>query len=170
MKSPASIVISTLLVAGVAASSPPAIAQTEFPITNILFMGASSGISSAQFVVPDRDTTRSAYGGKLRRYDVHVAKMFELTDYECRSRDRTWSRIIWRYKAGGGNIDMGAFDISCSMAAEIRNAYGLGKPEATPVTYYRARTTINVPILNITGGKVGTWINFTKNFRPEFGD
>ena len=169
MKFPASLLISTLLVAGVAASLP-AIAQTEVPITNITFIGMYDGVRIAQLIVPDRDTTRSAYGGRLRRYDVHIAKMFELTHYECQDRDRNWSRVMWHYKAGGGDIDMGNFEISCSMAAGARNAYGLGKPEATPVTYYRARATVNVPILNITGGKVATWMNFTKNFRPEFGD
>jgi hypothetical protein len=29
--------------------------------------------------VPDADTTASAYGGDLRLYDVHIAKMVEVT-------------------------------------------------------------------------------------------
>ncbi|NEQ44726.1 MAG: hypothetical protein F6K00_14655 [Leptolyngbya sp. SIOISBB] len=33
--------------------------------------------------VPDQDTTRSAYGGILRRYDVHVAKMLEVSHHYC---------------------------------------------------------------------------------------
>lgn len=153
------------------AGNAPAIAQTEFPITRIVYLGQDGNALSADFVVPDTDTTRSAYGGRLRRYDVHVAKMFELTNYECENaRDRTWSRILWRYEAGGGDINMGMFDISCNRAAGAGHAYGFGKPEATRVTYYRATATVYAPILNITGNKISAWLNFTNNFRPEFGD
>ncbi len=148
------------------------IAQTALPIKCIVFLHANNGINLASFTVPDRDTTASAYGGQLRRYDVHIAKMFELTDFECRNRnsESNWNRIIWRYYAHNGNINMGAFDISCSQARDVAVAYGLGQPERTEVFYYRARATINVPILNITGSKVPAWVGFVKKFPPEFGD
>ena len=148
------------------------IAQTALPIKSIVFLHANNGINVADFTVPDRDTTASAYGGQLRRYDVHIAKMFELTDFECRNRpsESNWNRIIWRYHANNGNTNMGAFDISCSQARDVTVAYGLGQPERTEVFYYRARATINVPILNITGSKVSAWLGFVQKFRPEFGD
>lgn len=121
----------------------------------------------AQFVVPDRSTTTPA-GGGLRRYDAHMAKMFELTHYECldQQADRSWNGISWQYYAGNRDFDMGRFNISCNLARDIATAYGLGYSEATPVTYYRADTTINVPKLNIVGGKVPTWLRFTQNFKP----
>ena len=58
-----------------------ATAGTEVPITRIDFAGAGGDFHQRQgtFVVPDRDTTVSAYGGSLRRYDVHIAKMIEVT-------------------------------------------------------------------------------------------
>ena len=148
------------------------IAQTALPIKSIVFLHANNGINVADFTVPNRDTTASAYGGQLRRYDVHVAKMFELTDFECRNRnsESNWNRIIWRYYADNGNINMGAFNISCSQAHDVTVAYGLGQPERTEVFYYRAKATINVPILNITGSKVSDWLGFVQKFRPEFGD
>lgn len=167
---PSTFVATVLLVTGMVASAP-AIAQTEFPITSIVYIGQDGNAQTANFTVPDTDTTRSAYGGRLRRYDVHVAKMFELTNFECENTpDRTWSRILWSYKAGGGQIDMGMFDISCDRAAGAGHAYGFGKPEATKVYYYRVPATVYVPILNITDWKVSAWMNYTKNFRPEFGD
>ena len=92
------IVLSTLLSGPLLATTPlepaPAIAQTSLPITNIVFFGGGDGIMTAEFTVPDRNTTISANGGKLRRYDAHIAKMFELTDYECRDQQRDWNRII----------------------------------------------------------------------------
>ena len=33
--------------------------------------------------VPDTDTTVSAYGGRLRLYDVHIAKLVEVTHNSC---------------------------------------------------------------------------------------
>lgn len=161
------LAVSALFAASMAATHLAASAQTAVPITDITFIGQDGNFLAAQLIVPDRDTTKSAYGGKLRRYDVHIAKMFEMTRYQCLSRERTWSRIIWHYKADNGGIDMGAFDISCIMAESAGNAFGLGEPEVTAVTYYRAKTQVNVPILDITGLKVAGWMNYTKNLRPE---
>ncbi|WP_319419189.1 hypothetical protein [Pleurocapsa sp. FMAR1] len=54
-------------------------AQTSVPISWIIFnAGFDNNMMVAQFVVPDRNTTIQA-GGGLRRYDAHMAKMFELT-------------------------------------------------------------------------------------------
>ncbi len=145
-------------------------AQTEVPISYIAFTSYSGNTRIARFVVPNSDTTVSAYGGQLRLYDVHVAKMFELTDYECQTTDRNWSNIAWRYQAGGGDIEMGTFFITCDLAREMAISYGLGEPELTNVTYYRANTTISVPILNIVGDNVERWLTFTSTFRPEFPD
>ena len=143
-------------------------AQTSFPISWIVFnAGFDDNRMLAQFTVPDRDTTIST-GGGLRRYDAHMAKMFELTHYECLDQQahRNWNGIRWQYYAGNRDIDMGEFDISCSLARDIATAYGLGSSEITPVTYYRADDTINVPKLNIVDGKVPTWLKFTQSFKP----
>ena len=143
-------------------------AQTLVPISWIAFnAGFDNNMMMAQFVVPDYKTTVPA-GGGLRLYDAHMAKMFELTHYECldQQADRDWNGIRWQYYAGNQDIDMGAFNISCNLARDIATAYGLGRSEVTPVTYYRADTTINVPKLNIVGGKVPTWLRFTQNFKP----
>ena len=143
-------------------------AQTSFPISWITFIGGyGSNMVIAEFTVPDYKTTVPA-GGGLRRYDAHMAKMFELTHYECldSQADRNWNGISWQYYAGNRDIDMGTFNISCNLARDIATAYGLRSSEVTPVTYYRADTTINVPKLNIVGGKVPSWLRFTQNFKP----
>lgn len=150
-------------------TSQPTVSQTEFPITSIPFINSSDNIQLARFVVPDTDTTRSAYGGQLRRYDVHLAKMFEVTDYECRRQsERNWSQVAWQYYAAGGDVNMGTFFITCNHAREIAIAYGLGQTEATSILYYRVTIAEDVPILNIVGDKIGRWLDFTRSFRPEF--
>lgn len=143
--------------------------QNSFPISYIIVNVASDrdGFNGAEFRVPDQNTTVSA-GGGLRRYDAHVAKMFEITHYECESSaPYYWRGISWDYKAGDGNIDMGRFDITCQLAKDIAIAYGLGKTQPTTMYHYRVEDVENIPTLNITGNKVNTWLNFVQGFRPR---
>jgi hypothetical protein len=74
-----SIVLSVIAVCSLSLSTFAlyATAGTEVPITRIDFAGAGGDFQhrTGTFVVPDRDTTLSAYGGSLRRYEVHIAKM-----------------------------------------------------------------------------------------------
>jgi hypothetical protein len=125
--------------------------------------------------VPDADTTASAYGGRLRLYDIHIAKMVEVTnDYCSRSRPTSGSRpetYYWSYSADRGRANMGNFRITCELAQSLATIYGLGKPESTTVRFevssaVMGSRTQKFPILNITGKKIGKWINFTSNFKP----
>ena len=113
--------------------------------------------------VPDEDTTVPAYGGRLRKYDVHIAKMIEVTSLSCKQspRNRTLS---WTYYADNGSANMGTFAVSCGLVWDLFDAYGTGKPEATEFVDSEGVTMI--PTLNITGGKVNKWIRFTNNFKP----
>ncbi|MDF0556378.1 hypothetical protein [Kamptonema sp. UHCC 0994] len=145
--------------------------NTQVPLS-IRYGGteARGGFVLMQFTVPNRDTTQPAYGGKLRLYDVHIAKMFETSQFLCQ-QSRGISGYEWVYLAGNGSIRMGNFRISCSLASETASTYGLGKPERTSI----ARDTeggppesdvYSIPILDITGSKVQQWINFVQNFKP----
>jgi len=122
--------------------------------------------------VPDRDVSRSAYGRELKLYDVHVAKMFEVTQHFCQTEPKRSSRYSWIYEKNGGRTrEPGFFEISCKLAKDIAIAYGAGKPEATTVVIGRGGRvsppkTYSIPILNITGGKVKSWMQFTSRFKP----
>ncbi|HEY9885432.1 MAG TPA: hypothetical protein V6C98_17645, partial [Thermosynechococcaceae cyanobacterium] len=74
-----------------------ATAGTEVPITRIDFAGAGGDFQhrTGTFVVPDRDTTLSAYGGSLRRYDVHIAKMIEVTAAVWCARSPNYQGVYW---------------------------------------------------------------------------
>jgi serine/threonine-protein kinase len=121
--------------------------------------------------VPDTQTTKSAFGGKLRIYDVHIAKMFEVTYLDCQKFGQGLSRE-WSYFAGNGNINMGTFYIPCKLVYDIVAAYGLGPSKNTPIIYGQEEAgspytkMVSVPTLNLNGGKEQKWINFTKNFKP----
>jgi serine/threonine-protein kinase len=149
--------------------------STQVPLS-IRYGGteARGGFVLMQLTAPNRDTTQPAYGGKLRLYDVHLAKMFETSHFLCQQFRRV-SGYEWVYSAGNGSIRMGNFRIPCSLASEIASTYGLGKPERTSI----AKDTeggppesdvYSIPILDITGSKVQRWMNFVQNFKPTSRD
>jgi hypothetical protein len=157
----------------VPASSTVEIAQankTEVPITLISFMPArKGGEARGVFVVPDRDTTRSAYGGSLRRYDVHIAKMFEVANLYCNSDNGNWESVEWNYFAGNGDINMGKFVLDCNLVRQVVAANGLGKPERTVIYFYgpSGRSSVeNIPVLNLQGYKIPDFLKFVQQIKP----
>jgi hypothetical protein len=125
--------------------------------------------------VPDIGTGKPAYGGRLRIYDVHIAKMVEVTDFYCTEGRLEAARPVnWRYFAGGGRTQMGTFQLTCGLARDLAIAYGMGKSEPTTVDeFYRQKArqvdpkVLEIPTLNIRGdGKITSWLRFTNNFKP----
>jgi len=116
---------------------------------------------------PVSDTTQSFNGGTLRVYDVHIAKMVEITHHQCNTTRSRQDRF-WFYRASGGNTNMGQFRISCKLANDLAIAYGMGEPEMTGIFMAEVDepSYTRIPTLNITGGKVQTWMRFTQNFQP----
>ena len=133
--------------------------------------------------VPDTDTTVSAYGGRLRLYDVHIAKLVEVTHNSCIRSHRADSLpkenhapketyYLWDYTANQRRTNMGIFMITCELAQNLVNTYGLGEPEATTIRYEvrsaeMGTRTEMIPILDIRGKEIGEWMNFTSNFKPR---
>ncbi len=143
-------------------------AGTEVPITSIRFVNPQKpGAARAIIIVPDQDTTRRAYGGRLTMYDVHLSKMFEVANGYCRDG---WNSVEWHYFAGNGKINMGKFFMDCKLVRDITFAYGTGTPEKTVITYgYGAaadKKVVNLPVLNLNGDKIPKFKNFLARFKP----
>lgn len=160
----------SLLALGLVASAVCAIAH-PLQASTALPMQISAAEGTFTMIVPNTNTTKSAYGGRLRVYDVHIAKMFEVTHQMC-ATNRLSPGTTWSYFAGNGSINMGEFRISCDLASNIAIAYGLGQPERTAIYYSWEEAggetrSENIPILSITGGKIDRWMNFTRNFKPS---
>ena len=160
--------LATLMLSAIAAPSVHAgPGQTPVPGKTVGYDGTTIGTDGDTWFMrtPVSNTTKSFNGGILRVYDVHIAKMVEVTHHQCNNtrsrRDRTW-----RYSANDEN--MGKFRISCDLANDIAIAYGMGKPEPTAIFMAESDepSTNRIPTLNITGGKVKTWMEFTQNFKP----
>ncbi len=153
-----------------------ALARTELSIAEIRWFNYTSkdGWQAIKFTVADRHTAKSAGSRKLRLYDVHIAKMFEISHFLC-DRDRTAEGYNWSYEAENGNIEMGRFKISCNLARSTASAYGLGKPETTVIrrnfNLRNGRPSIAVekyaiPTLNIAKNRAVQWKNFVRTFPP----
>ncbi|WP_211517655.1 hypothetical protein [Geitlerinema sp. PCC 9228] len=171
MKTPHSLAFLFLSAIALATSiAQPATARPTVPITNIAaYISSEDGYILAYLSVPDKDTTVPV-GNGLRHYDIHIAKMFEITHYECLDNQRRGNSVVgleWNYQANNGKIDMGDFRIRCSLAQDIVDAYGLGEPETTEILYYRAQNTVDFPTLDLSGSKAQRWQEFTTNFTPE---
>ena len=82
--------------------------------------------------VPDRQTTKSAYGGTLRIYDEHIAKMFEVTYTDCQEFGEGGNRE-WSYYADNGNINMGTFYVPCELVNYVFNQLGVGTAQTTSI-------------------------------------
>ena len=154
----------------------PLVAQTDVPIAEIRCLNYTSkdGWQAIKLIVADRDTAKSVGDRKLRLYDVHIAKMFEISHFLC-ERDRTSVGYDWSYEAENGNIDMGRFKISCNLARSTAATYGLGKPETTVIrrnfNLKNGRPSIAVtkyaiPTLNIAKNRVVQWKLFVRTFPP----
>jgi hypothetical protein len=137
-------------------------AQTTVPM-NLAFDGRSMTL-----VVPETDTSEPAQEGwRLRKYDLHIAKMFEVTHVWC-EQEQSRRGLSWNYKAASGDVDMGTFYASCQRAANFTSVYGLGWIEPT-VIYQDGRRefeTWDIPVLDISGKKIDWWLDFVAEFRP----
>ncbi|MCC3406820.1 MAG: hypothetical protein JGK17_14755 [Microcoleus sp. PH2017_10_PVI_O_A] len=149
-----------------------ALARPEVSVTEIRWFNYTSkdGWQSIQFIVPDRHTAQSTNSRKLRLYDVHIAKMFEISRFLC-DRDRTSEGYNWSYQADNGNIDMGSFKISCESARFTATTYGLGKPENTVIRRNfnqkdgrpsLAVAKYSIPTLNVAKNRVLQWRDFVQ--------
>jgi serine/threonine-protein kinase len=79
--------------------------------------------------------------------------------------------MFWEYKAGNGSIDIRVFEITCPLADDIRQAYGLARAEPTAIT--RPRFSLNrqnhakcqPSYLKIEGNKIDKWLDFVECFQ-----
>jgi hypothetical protein len=142
----------------------PAFAQRQVPITKITYARADNTSMEARLIVPDQSPTQRT-SASLSPYDLHVAKMVEVTDFLCRKQP-SLLRVQWQYSGNQGKKSLGAYNLSCNFARKIVNGYGLGN--AVNTRLYRDNRFAEVskiPTLNIKGDKITTWRNVTGSFK-----
>jgi hypothetical protein len=162
--------------ASLSAGIAPAIAREAVEINSIVISGVdASGTAFASLSVPSRDNDRAAFNSELSLYDLHIAKMYEVTDALCQRRltfpfNQSIQVFQWSYSAN--SFPIGQLQISCRDAQEVMNTFGQAflsestpirrplSPEAPP-----SSEILQIPTLNLAGYQVPLWKNFTRRLR-----
>ncbi|MFB2969917.1 hypothetical protein ACE1CD_13155 [Aerosakkonema sp. BLCC-F183] len=122
--------------------------------------------------VPDRNTNVSAYGGRMRLYDVHIARAIALSHhFYCNPPyiGGIEKLVQWEYRANNGRINMGTFNLRCTSVEQAIKTYGLGKSVPMEVQLTdRAKKIVNVRVLDIQGDvETNNFLNFVQTIRPQ---
>lgn len=169
----------TFASAAIASTAFCAIAQAaspaDIPINTIRLentLDASAKVRLGYFEVPDRNTTVSAFGGEMRRYDVHMARMIALSHrFYCQQPYSAGIEkvVVWDYRANNGRIDMGTFNMPCTLVEQVVSAYGLGRTVPMEVELTDGSVGVfNVQTLNIEDGwETDDFLKFVQTIKPE---
>jgi hypothetical protein len=153
-----------------------AIARPSIPINSIVIREVdSSGTAFVSLSVPNRDNSSNFFAQELSLYDLHIAKMYEVTDALCQRRltfpfNQPIQVFQWSYSAN--SIPIGQLQISCRDAENVMLTYGRGfssestairrplSPDAPP-----SSELLQIPTLNLAGYEASRWKNFTQQLR-----
>jgi hypothetical protein len=149
----------------------PTLASPSVPINRIDFAGAGGDSTQryGRFEVPDQDTSLQAYSNsRMSRYDVHIAKMIEVTHhYWCLNR-KGYKGVHYNYYADNGKIFMGRIYISCDQAAKAFKEFGQGRAETTAI-YHRGNgpEKVEIPVLDLNGNKIPAFQKRVAAIKPQ---
>jgi serine/threonine-protein kinase len=134
---------------------------------NINFAGAGGDFSSrtATFRVPDSTTVTPVENG-LRLYEIHLAKMIEVTESFCKDRDSDYI-IYWNYEADEGKIFMGEFSLSCQFARETLEKFGTSGTEEVTIHHRGNPTSENISILNLNSKNAKQFRSLVQSLKPS---
>ncbi len=163
------LAVASVLTALLLVPTDRAQADTAVPITRISFAGAGGDFTHryGTFVVPDQNTTVPAYGGALRRYDVHIAKMIEIAHFQWCQSDPKYQGVVYNYDAANGAVFMGQIYISCALARKAVQQFGLGRPERTIIENRGNPATVMIPVLDLNGKKIAQFQALVRSLRPQ---
>lgn len=138
------------------------------PVTNafIGIAGAGGDFSSrtATFRVPDKSTTKLVKDG-LRLYDVHLAKMIEVTNDYCKDRESNYV-IHWNYEAEDGKVFMGKYDLTCQFAKNTMKKFGTAAPESVTIDYAGNPETVKIATLNLNSKNAKEFASLVQSIKP----
>jgi serine/threonine-protein kinase len=157
------------LLFGVTCFSLVSISVTAIPVSSayINFAGAGGYFSSrtGTFRVPDSTTVTPVENG-LRLYEVHLAKMIEVTESFCKDRENDYI-VYWNYEAEAGKVFMGEFSLSCQFARETLQKFGRSNTEKVTIHHRGNPTSENISVLNINSQNAPEFINLVQSLKPS---
>lgn len=148
-------------------TQPSTLQPVEFqPSTrnpNIPIMVLRESTNNFRLISPSPDPAKPAYDGRLTLADVHLAKMYEVTQFFCEGNPEI-GPLNWQYESAGR---IRKITISCNAAADIVNQFGLWEGERSERTriYGRSIADYTIPVLAISGeDEITQWIRFRFRF------
>ncbi|MGB5772253.1 MAG: hypothetical protein WBM32_20655 [Crocosphaera sp.] len=136
------------------------------PNADISIAGAGGDFSTrtASFIVPDVTTiTPVKYG--LRLYEVHLAKMIEVTENFCEDRDDNY-RIYWNYEAEAGKVFMGEYTISCQFARQTLQKFGTLGTDKITISHRGNPVSETISTLDINNNNAQKFIKLVHFLKP----
>jgi serine/threonine-protein kinase len=158
--------VSSVSITGILAIFTPV---TAISVANayINFAGAGGDFSSrtATFLVPESTAVTPVKNG-LRLYEVHLAKMIEVSESYCQDRESDYL-IHWIYKVDQGKIFMGQFSWSCQFARDTLKKFGSSGTEKMTIHHRGNPTSETISVLDINSNNAKEFINLVKTLKPK---
>jgi hypothetical protein len=142
---------------------------TAIPVSNayINFAGAGGDFSgrSGTFRASEATTTTPVTDG-LRLYEVHLAKMLEVSVNFCKDREPNY-KFTWNYEADQGKVYMGEYSWTCQFALDTLKKFGSSGTEEITIHYVDNPKKETISALNITGKNAKEFIDLVKTLKPQ---
>lgn len=128
-------------------------------------VGGSFNSRQATFRVSDR-TTITKIGKNLRLYEVHLAKMIELTYDFCEDRQADYI-VHWNYQADDGKVFMGNFSLSCELARKIFQRFGTAEREKVKLDYRGKTVYEHIATLALDSKNSKQFASLVQTLKPQ---
>jgi hypothetical protein len=140
------------------------------PVNNAYINFANSGgdFSSRQatFRVPEKPTTTAVQDG-LRLYEVHFAKMIEVTNHFCNKMGASGDyTVYWNYNAEEGKVFMGQYSIACQVAKDTISKFGTLGEESITIDYGGNAQNVTIAPLNLNSKNAQEFAQLVQSFKP----
>lgn len=134
--------------------------------TRISIAGAGGDFTGryATLSTTDKTTTKKGQYG-LSTYDLHIAKMIEVSGNYCQDRPQDYV-MRWNYSAADGAIFMGEYTIPCTLAKSTLKKFGTKGTETLAIDYAGNEEATKIPVLNLTQSNAAEFAKFAKSLKP----
>ena len=133
----------------------------------INFAGAGGDFLSrtANFRVPETKTTTVVKDG-LRLYDLHLARMLEVSVNYCQDRESSYL-FYWNYEADHGKIFMGQFSWSCQFARNVLKEFGTSGPKEITIHHVDNPQVTEIRVLDLTPENARSFMKLVQSIKPK---
>lgn len=141
------------------------------PVTNATISFANAGgvfdSRQASFRVPEKTTINQVKYG-LRLYDVHIAKMIEVSNYFCNLQKADPKYIVyWNYEVEDGNLFMGKYSFTCQFAKDTLKKFGTAGQENVNLDFAGNAETAKIAPFNFNDKNAKDFAKLVQTIKPE---